>query len=235
MGKKHILLYTDSRGKDIVKDASFDFYSEKLAKRYAVKAYLCPHKWTTTMDFLELTKDWQLDKFDHVILHLGVVDFAARPKSSLLSQIYPKKKQMFNEIFGEAVIQQHLQQDLGVMYEGEVTHNMYSLEMCEQYLLPLLKKIDNLIYISGNPAFTGWRGNYFRDRPDNIAQNDTYFYLFEKHLTPHISMMHWTTEMVKEYTYDIIHVNKKGSDYIFEQIEKMLTQTSQHNEKSTPT
>jgi hypothetical protein len=220
--RKKILLYTDSRGKDILKRNDYDYYSQKLAKKYAVKPFLCPEKWTTTLDFLQLIKTIKLDKFDLIILHTGVVDFSPRFKSDLCSTIYPQKKAIFDEIFGEAIISQHLTNDLGVQYENEMTCNMYSLKMAKKHLLPQLKKIDNLIWISGNIAFPNWRGNYFRDRPQNINQNDDYFYLFEKYLPNVVSTMNWTTEEVKEYTYDIIHPNKKGSDVIFQKLEEVI-------------
>ncbi|MFT5747541.1 MAG: hypothetical protein ACI920_002929, partial [Saprospiraceae bacterium] len=35
-----------------------------MAKKYAVKPFLCPEKWTTTLDFLQLIKTIKLDKFD---------------------------------------------------------------------------------------------------------------------------------------------------------------------------
>ena len=128
-------------------------------------------------------------------------------------------------------MEEHLQKDLGVTYEGEMTHNMYSLEMAKNHLIPRLKKLDNLIWISGNIAFSGWRGNYFRDRPQNIQQNDNYFYLFEKELPNVVSRMGWTKEEVKKYTYDIIHANEKGSNVIFNRLETMIHTFFQNNEQ----
>ena len=50
------LLYTDSRGINIPNKFFYPYYSDKLSKYINVKKFICPHKWTTTLDFLYMYK-----------------------------------------------------------------------------------------------------------------------------------------------------------------------------------
>lgn len=222
--KKRILLYTDSRGTNIPKHFYYTHYSEKLARKYSIETHLVPHKWTTLIDFLDAYKHnpvWQND-FDLIILHLGIVDFAPRQKSTLNERIYPDKKEKIDRLFGENRYKEHLKKDLGVEYEGELTTNLFSLEMAERYVLPELKNIPNLLWIGGNGFIPNWRGNYWRDRPANIAAIEEYFKLFEKQLPFTINFLDWSEKEIKENTYDIVHLNEKGSNLLLEVLKRKL-------------
>ena len=228
--KKKILLYTDSRGKQIRGTEEFEYYSQKLAKRYSVEVHLCPEKWTTTLDFFELLKKKNVDDYDLIILHTGIVEFSPRPKKSFVEIIYPSKKEMFDETFGEANMAVHLDKDLNTLYENGETTNMYSLQMAKDFILPQLKAIPNLIWIGGNKIVPNWRGNYWRDRPANLNISEDYNNLFAEELPLVVNMMDWTLEEVKKYTFDIIHPNQKGSDIIFSRlIQKIEEQQNKNN------
>lgn len=228
-GKKRILLYTDSRGKNIGQQFHYIHYSEKLSRKYSVEAVLVPHKWTTIIDFISEYKasaHYQND-FDLIILHTGIVDFAPRPISSLRETIYPQKKEKFDNLFGEARIKEHLSQDLGVEYYGEMTGNMYSKEMAKDVIIPELLKIPNLLWISGNQSKSTWVGNYWKERPKNMYVLDEYVHLFEERLPQVLSFMDWTEEEIKKNTFDVIHPNKKGSNLIYNKLEKKLKEIFQ--------
>lgn len=217
-GKKRILLYTDSRGKNIPNHYYYDHYSKRLAKKYSLDTYLCPEKWTTTFDFIKLIEKVNLKDYDLVLLHTGIVEFSPRPQKSFNEVIYPQKKKYFDLIFGEDKMKLHLDFDLGVPYEGDKTNNMYSLQMAEEYLIPYLQKVSNLIWIGGNKIVPDWLGNYWRPRPENLNITEHYNRLFIEKLPNTIDMMDWSLEEVKEYTYDIIHVNQKGSDILYQRL-----------------
>jgi len=216
--RKRILLYTDSRGNYIKGHCDYKHYGKQLAEHFEVDMYLCPEKWTTTLDFLELCKKIRIEDYDAIVLHTGIVDVSPRHKKIALEKIYPPKKTIFDEIFGEQRIWQHLNTDLGCEYEGDKTINLYSLDMAKECLLPALKKIPNLIWIGGNRIVPGWRGNYWKERPANISFIETYFNLFASELEHVVDLMGWSYDEIKRYTFDNMHPNKEGSDYIYEQV-----------------
>jgi glycosyltransferase involved in cell wall biosynthesis len=214
--RKRILLYTDSRGNYIKGHCDYKHYGKRLAELFDVDMYLCPEKWTTTLDFLELRKKIRLEDYDAIVLHTGIVDASPRHQKIALEKIYPPKKAIFDEIFGEQKIWQYLNTDLGCDYEDDKTINLYSLDMAKECLLPALKKIPNLIWIGGNRIVPGWRGNYWKERPTNISLIEMYFSLFASELEHVVDLMGWSYDEIKRYTFDNMHPNKEGSDYIFE-------------------
>ena len=215
---KRILLYTDSRGTNIPDNTDYKHYGTRLSNLFYVDAYYCPEKWTTVLDFLQMMKSIPHGYYHAIILHAGAVDAAPRHQKVLLETIYPDKKGIFDEIFGENKIKAYLHSDLGCDYEGDKTINMYSPEMARRQLLPLVKQIPHVIWISSNRIVPNWRGNYWKDRPDNIGLIEEYSNLFAAELESVVNLMSWSLEEVKLCTFDNIHPNQMGSDRIFEMI-----------------
>jgi hypothetical protein len=221
LGYKRVLLYTDSRGDNVPGTEYYKHYSKRLDSKFVVDAYLCPEKWTTILDFLQLYYQVRsVQKYDWIILHCGIVDASPRHQSIAINKIYFPKKNIFDQIFGEETEKEYLLSDLGVEYEGEKTINMYSLSMAKEKLLPVLRSIPNLIWISSNRIVPGWRGNYWKDRPANIKLVEEYANLFLSELPPSmtIDLMQWDYDLVKKNTYDNIHPNQFGSDQIYQML-----------------
>jgi len=233
--RKRILLYTDSRGNYIKGHCNYKHYGKRLAEHFDVDMYLCPEKWTTTLDFLELCKRIRLEDYDAIVLHTAIVDASPRHQKIALEKIYPPKKAIFDEVFGEQRIWQHLNTDLGCEYEGDKTINLYSLDMAKEYLLPALKKIPNLIWIGGNRIVPGWRGNYWKERPANISFIEMYFNLFASELEHVVDLMGWSYDEIKRYTFDNMHPNKEGSDYIYEQLLQKIHEVTNNKQKVSST
>ena len=184
-----------------------------------------PEKWTTIPDFIKLYRQISHRKYDCIILHAGAVDAAPRHQKTILNTIYPQKKDILDAIFGEEDIQAYYRSDLGCEYEGDKTINMYSLDMAKEKLLPLLRQIPHLIWISSNRIVPGWRGNYWKDRPENINIIEEYSRLFSQELNHQveiIDLMDWSNNEVQNYTFDNIHPNEKGSDYIFDHLLELV-------------
>jgi hypothetical protein len=215
---KRILLYTDSRGEYIPDFYDYKNYSTRLSEYYYVDAYLCPEKWTTTLDFIELCKHVPLHDYDAIILHTGIVDVSPRHQTVAKQNIYEQKMEIFDEVFGHQQIQAYLNSDLGCSYEGDKTINMYSIEMARQHLIPRLKSIPNLIWIGINRIVPAWRGNYWKDRPANMHIVEDYARLFATELDRTIDLMIWDYDQIKNNTFDNIHLNKFGNDYVFEHL-----------------
>ena len=205
---------------------------------------MCPMKWTTTLDFLELFPEKKIKDYDAVILYTGIVEWSPRPLLSAINDLYDnkvsanldnlaintrdyskkivnQKKATFDKTFGISQMESHFSRPFDTVYQGEKTINMYDLSMAEASLLPILRKIDNLIFISANRIVAGWNGDYARRRPENIAIIEKYSNLFcdgLKDTARVIDLSVWDESDVKRMTCDNIHLTKMGSDYIYEKI-----------------
>jgi hypothetical protein len=225
--KSNILFYADSRGENLPKKDYYKHYGDKLSRKHNVTSIVTPHKWTTTMDFLyTYDKELKGKAYDYIILHTGIVDYSPRQQKILVDTIYPSKKKAFEHIFPRKEILKHIHKQMGTRYENDHTSNMYSKEMATHYLIPKLSKIKNLIWISSNRIHPYWRGNYWKDRPSNMYITEEYSTIFISQLRNTINLLKWHEEQVKKYTYDNIHPNMRGSNYIYNEIQKILNDTT---------
>lgn len=223
--KKKLLIYTDSRGYNVISKIGktpFDSYITKLCFNYRVDYFICPEKFTTIVDFLiEIKKHKPID-YDSIIMHCGIVDFSPRPLSNIEKVIDSKKEiNEFKALF--ETDQAHRKNTSDIEYYGEKTNTIYSLEYLESTLAPQLKAINNLIWIDSNHFVPGWEGNFAKGRPKNINETVT---TFDSVLTPYISrsisLKSWTEEEIKRYTIDNIHFNKEGFREIFHELKKQI-------------
>lgn len=222
-----ILLYTDSRGNNVRGEDHYAHYPAELSRMHDVEAHLCPHKWTTIPDFLDLWERRRGEGFDAVILHAGVVDAAPRPQRSALGELYPLKKPLLDRLFGESAMYSHLRSPLGTTYEGDETVNLYSWDMADRAILPRLAAIPNLIYIGGNRLIPGWRGTYWRDRPENVRLLEPYLERFAARLPRSLCFMHWSEDEVKRRTFDAVHLSAEGSRLLLDGLRPLLEDIQQ--------
>lgn len=249
--KKRVLIFTDSRGQYKPAGSTYDIFSERLAKdpRLDVDLYMCPMKWTTTLDFLEQFPPKILNLYDHVILFTGIVEWSPRPANSAQADLYDNhslanmenlgrntseyskkivnnKKAMYDRIFGSEAMAAHFSRPFDTEYEGDKTINMYGLEMARERLIPALAAIPNLIFVTANRIVPGWEGDFKRGRPKNIAIIEDYSKLFATELTragvPVVDLLSWSTDEVRKYTCDNMHLTKQGSEYIYEILIKLM-------------
>lgn len=243
--KKRVLVFTDSRGQHKPAGGEYPIFGERLAAdpRCDVDLFLCPMKWTTTLDFLASFSPERLRSYDHIVLYTGIVDWSPRRCSSAMVDLYDNKstvnaenlalntrdytkkvvnnkKRIFDEVFGAGAMAEHFRQPLETEFEGEKTANMYSLEMARASLLPRLNEIPNLIFVSANRFVKGWNGDYRRQRPANITLTHAYSDLFSEGLKAAkvIDLRGWSDEEVKQYTCDNIHLTQRGSDLVYDAI-----------------
>jgi hypothetical protein len=240
-----ILIFTDSRGQHKPAGSVHNIFPERLARdpRFVVDNYLCPFKWTTTLDFLGTFDAKTLAQYDLVILYTGIVDWSPRPQKSAVEEVYNhpnphnlgnltantgvysqkvvnNKKRLFDSVFGKDAMQRHFSKPFDVIYEGSPTQNLYSLEMAERHLIPKLREIPNLLFINANRIVSGWDGDYWKKRPENISMTHQYAELFSRLLPAErlIDLSQWTDNEVQRYTCDNIHLSAEGSDFVFNQV-----------------
>jgi hypothetical protein len=214
---------------------------------FEVDCYLCPFKWTTTLDFLATFPRERLLGYDAIILYTGIVDWSPRPEGSARNDLYDSrvvaneenlrlntdnygqktlnnKKAIFDQVFGDAKMNRHLSEPLEDEYEGSKTLNMYSLEMAEASLIPRLTALPNLLFINSNRFCTDWSGDYWKARPSNIRLTEAYSELFARSLPKNqvIDLLEWQESDVKRFTCDNLHLSEAGNDYIYERIMQRL-------------
>jgi hypothetical protein len=240
-----VLIFTDSRGQHKPAGCTHDIFAERLARhpRLDVDMFLCPMKWTTTLDFLEQFPPERLARYHHVILYSGIVEWSPRPAPSAYADLYDNqspantenlglntldysrkivnnKKAMFDHVFGEKAMAAHLSRPFDTVYEGQPTINMYSLQMAEKSLIPRLAEIPNLLFINSNRFCSDWNGDYWKARPSNIRLTEAYSELFAGSLPRDrvIDLLDWDETDVKRFTCDNIHLSEAGSDMLYERI-----------------
>lgn len=252
--KKRVLIFTDSRGQHKQAGCTYDIFGERLAGdlRLDVDLFLCPMKWTTTLDFLEQFPPDRLTQYDYVVLYTGIVEWSPRPAPSARADLYDSrstgntnnlglntrdyskkilnnKKAIFDHVFGAEAMAVHLANPLDSLYEGQPTINMYGLNMARDSLIPALAAIPNLIFVTANRFVPGWEGDFKRGRPANIAISDRYSDLFAIELArarvPLVDLREWSLDDVKVYTCDNLHLTERGSDYIYERLMQLMNMT----------
>lgn len=248
---KRILIFTDSRGQHKPAGRSHDIFAERLAAdpQFDVDIFLCPMKWTTTLDFLEQFPLDRLAQYDHVILYTGIVEWSPRPAPSARIDLYDNqtttneenlslntcdyskkivnnKKTIFDRVFGADAMEAYLSRPCETVYEGQSTINMYGLDMAQDKLIPILAKVTNLIFITANRFVPGWEGDFKRGRPANIAITERYSDLFASEFAkagiPLVDLREWSLDDVKLYTCDNLHLTERGSNYIYEKLMKLM-------------
>lgn len=240
---KKVLLLTDSRGIHKPAGSTHQIYAERLAKTPGIKltAYRCPYQWTTTLDLLKILDRLGAKNFDHVILHSGIVDHSPRGVSSMMTRLVDPadpapaaledkmidkrdfsmgklvnaKRPLLEAMFGKKAVDAHFASPFDVSYEGEKTINLYSQEMLEAALLPKLRSIPNLIFVSSNTFSRGWNGDFPKARPDNIYMIEDYSRRLCEGLDTVINLHQWSDAQVRRFTCDNLHLTKEGSDWIY--------------------
>ncbi|OJY28917.1 MAG: hypothetical protein BGP11_19285 [Rhodobacterales bacterium 65-51] len=240
---KKILLLTDSRGVHKPAGSTHQIYAERLAKTPGIKltSFRCPFQWTTTLDLLQILEQQGAANFDHVILHSGIVDHSPRGLSSMMTRlvdpadatpaeeverlvasrdfskkkIVNRKRPLLEAMFGKAAVDTHFATPFTQKYEGEQTINLYSLDMLKQSLLPRLRQIPNLIFISSNTFSRGWEGDYPKPRPENIYMIEDYSRALCEGLDQVVNLHQWNDAQVRRFTCDNLHLTKEGSDWIY--------------------
>lgn len=223
--KKSILIYTDSRGYDVVGKWDrnpFNSYIGQLVKKYRVSYEICPEKHTTILDFLVFMESIDAKKYDHIILHCGVVDFSPRPISNLEWVLESKQNNKYVRL-AQSKYPEHYESPLETVYQGERTQNLYSFEFLQTEVIPRLQEIDKLVWISSNRFVPNWEGNYTKGRPANINELVSRFdSLMVENLSSTVNLRVWSYDDIKKFTIDNIHFTEEGFAEVSNLIENTI-------------
>lgn len=220
--KKSILLYTDSRGTEIYPRYKhknpFYSYITKSLKNYKVYPQLCPHKYTSLLDFLYYIEK-NSGKYDFIVLHCGIVDFAPRPLSSYKAMLsekvdYIKSKEWMHYFENRT--------DYLCDYESEKCIHFMSEKFLKNEIIPLLKEFKNIIYVGINPVLNDWDGSYWRKRPQCINEQLKLDSIMMSAFDNKVDLSHFDDVTVRKFTVDNIHYNESGLVFIGNAIFKEL-------------
>ena len=228
-GKKTILYISDSRGFLVGSLFSYKNHFKNclisgLQKNYAVLPIINRQKHTTLLDGLDFINNSR-SKFDLIVLHLGVVDFSPRSFSSA-ELIRAKKisslanKPIYNLENGceEVSISLDLTVREPATYEGEQTDAIAN-GMYIKKVKDMMNEIPQpMIAITTNNVDLTWRGNYWRDRPNNMNSYLSVERSFWSETGIPCISLNDCSETVYETTLDNIHPSKLG----FQKLEQLV-------------
>lgn len=255
--KPRILFFTDSRGELKPTFREREIFPEKIkstlkTRGIAVDLLLCPFKWTTTIDFIELveSRTVNLKRYDKIVLYTGVVEWSPRPASSYRDcmkgigreplDVKPffrgerprkyanHKLAFFRQFFGQKTFNAHARTNFETIYRDEPTKNLYSLDMLRHRVIPWLAESlgDRLIFINSNRIVPGWEGDYAIKNPDGRPKNvgiiEDYAALMARHFDT-IDLMQWSDKQTQRFTVDNMHLTHAGSEWIYERVMRRLT------------
>ncbi|RLA76456.1 MAG: hypothetical protein DRG78_18995 [Epsilonproteobacteria bacterium] len=230
--KSKLLIYTDSRGFLVncltCNKTPKESYIQKLSKNYNIDFQICPHKHTTLLDFLEFVENKDLSMYSNIIIHLGIVDFSPRPISQK-NMVFTKKRHIADKLFPNShmSIKYYSEQ-----YENETTFSLYDIHFFNEFIIPKIdsisKKVD-IIWLGLNSVDLTWRGNYFKDRPQNINEILTYQNSILDTLcklnssVKYININELNNFNAREHTLDNMHLSKRGFNFFYNLLIKELS------------
>jgi hypothetical protein len=227
--RPRVLIYADSRGRNITgprKTHYLGSYIHTLQRSFHVTYSLTPHSHTTIVDFLNFADGVDLNSFDRVILHCGIVDFSPRPLSNV-EKVKAAKQGLprFDSLFTANA--DYYAAPWDTLYMGEPTINLYSPEYLAGEIIPELIAIPNLTWISSNHFVPGWEGNYTRGRPANIEQVVQGLDAQMRAAIPDVvDLSDWTPEQVRVRTVDNIHLSREGFREVAATLNTRVTRTA---------
>ena len=214
--KKKLYIFTDSRGYRIdkwyLKKSPIKSYIYALAQENYVKYSVSKYKHTTLIDFLYDISRAEVERYDAIILHAGIVDFSPRPLSQVKS-ILKRKKKRICKLFGENAFSSFEDTEiLNAEYMGEKTACLYPVSVLEQYIIPTLNRLKvKIIWVGINKVVNNWNGNYHSARPANINDMLTYQKLANELFDGCvIDLSSWDDDKIRSFTFDNIHLTASG-------------------------
>lgn len=233
LGRKRVLIYTDSRGFEVTKAWNrknpMSSYIRKFQLHYSCDVQLCPRKFTSLLDFLEFWETRVNCDYEYVILHCGIVDFAPRPMNSY-SEMYSSKIKLI-ERYNLAGVLANDQAAEGQRYCGELTRAFLTEEAVQSVIIPKLVSVPGLIYVGINRVLSDWDGMYWRKRPGNINDQLILSRKLETQLPMSIDLSDWSDIEIRRFTSDNVHLNQLGFNYVYRQIGKQILLREQERER----
>lgn len=220
-----LLFFTDSRGQHKQSFLDKKIFPEIFFNKFDCDLFLCPFKWTTTLDFIQLIecKKINIDKYDKIILYTGVVEFSPRNLSNF-KECLQSKLPFIETFLGKEL---DLTNTYGAKYRGEDTKSLITISAYKNIIIPYLQQLDEkIILINTNHIVPNWEGNYLDvnplGRPSNISVVGEYSKETIGNFSKLVNLLEWDHKEIKKYTVDNMHLSYLGSEFILKKITEYI-------------
>ena len=206
--KEKALFFTDSRGFLLgsfisYKNGFLNPLTNYLNKNFCVDYRINKYKYTTYLDFIRDYDDQELEKYNYIILILGVVDFSPRIATEAATIREAKLSSISANLSrGSSFL------DSETLYDGEETDSIINHDVVEFLKQRLSKYRDKIILVNTGIVDSEWAGNYWRSRPKNMNT----FLAREREFASNISdkVIDVSDISPSLYTVDNIHYSSEG-------------------------
>lgn len=181
--KKKLLFFTDLRGTNTQANVGNRSYIKRLSEKYEVT-----HSTEDTIyDFIISLNTNIIDTsyYNYIILQVGLFNCE--------SDLSDEKIKILNNIF----------------VKENISTKLYDISFIKEIVIPILKKISNLIWISHNNII---ENNSYNGNKEII---NTFSKLMCDQLENVINLHQWSNNEINRYTYDNMHLTSDGNDFIY--------------------
>lgn len=199
----------------------------RLNSEFAVNVEINKHSHTTLADlFCEYSIE-ELNSFDLLVIHLGVVEFSPRRNVDAVA-IRNDKLEKLGKVKAtrgsveEKVFLQALNARTAASYENYGTDSIVNADLYKKYMEKLDSVKVPIIAITTQAVLDDWRGNYWRARPRNMNSFLALEREFWKRVTPYVIQIPDDECLIKKFTMDNIHPTKLGFKYLSEEVDRVV-------------
>ena len=223
-----VLYFSDSRGFLVgsylgYKNHFRNHIVSALNNKFAVKIEINKNSHTTLADLFSEFSIEELNSFDLLIFHLGVVEFSPRRKLDALRIRNAKLEKLgklesvknFSEKFG---FTQALDTRIEAEYENNDTDSIINEDLYNKYMQKIESINIPIIAITTQPILDDWKGNYWRARPSNMNSFLELEREFWCKITPYVVKLPDDECLIKKFTMDNIHPTSLGFQYLAHEI-----------------
>lgn len=229
VGYPKVLYFSDSRGFLVGSYVGYKNHFRnsivgRLNRKFAVKTEINKYSHTTLADLFSDYSIEDLNSFDFLVIHLGVVEFSPRRNVDAVAIRNDKLKKLEKVKITKSSAEekgflQALNARTEASYENDVTDSIVNADLYKKYMEKLESVNVPIIAITTQAVLDDWRGNYWRARPSNMNSFLTLEREFWSKVTPYVIHLPDDEYLIKKFTMDNIHPTKLGFNYLAEGVD----------------
>ena len=232
LGYPKALYFSDSRGFLVGSYVGYKNHLRnsivgRLNSKLAVKIEINKYSHTTLADLFYEYSIEDLNSFDFLVIHLGVVEFSPRRNVDAVA-IRNDKLEKFGKVkitkgsVEEKVFLQALNARTAASYENDGTDSIVNADLYKKYMEKLESVKVPIIAITTQAVLDDWRGNYWRARPRNMNSFLALEREFWKRVTPNVIQIPDDEYLIKKFTMDNIHPTKLGFRHLADEVDRVV-------------
>lgn len=232
LGYPKTLYFSDSRGFLVGSYVGYKNHFRnnivgRFHNKFAVKIEINKHSHTTLADLFYEYSIEDLNSFDFLIIHLGVVEFSPRRNIDAVAIRNDKLEKLGRvKITKGSSVEKGFLQALNArteaIYENDVTDSIVNADLYKKYMEKLQSVNVPIIALTTQTVLDDWRGNYWRARPSNMNSFLALEREFWKSVTPYVIQVPDDECLIKKFTMDNIHPTKLGFKYLSDEVDRVV-------------